>query len=156
MWPARIYIPIYIICSYIYNIFSFKLIIVTVNVALNKPAYQQNPFFQTGNVGDASNAVDGKRSDLTRNGGQCVLSGARETATWWVNLTSTHNIQNISIYFMTDNKPWGIVFFNNNCFYVVVFYVNVSPYTSPKFYVFFNGRSDPNWRKIQFEIWFAP
>ncbi|XP_065922004.1 uncharacterized protein [Magallana gigas] len=78
-----------------------------VNVALNKPAYQQNPFFQTGNVGDASNAVDGKRSDLTRNGGQCVLSGARETATWWVNLTTTHNIQNISIYFMTDNKPWG-------------------------------------------------
>lgn len=22
---------------------------------------------------------------------------------------------------MTDNKPWGIVFFNNNCFYDVVF-----------------------------------
>lgn len=81
------------------------------NVALNKSAYQQNPFYENDNVGDASNAVDGKRSDLTRNGGQCVISGPRGTATWWVNLTSTHNIQNISIYFMTDNKSWGIVFF---------------------------------------------
>lgn len=91
------------------------------NVALNKPAYQENPFFQNSNVGDASNAVDGKRSDLTRNGGQCVISGPLETATWWVNLTSTHNIQNITIYYRTDNKPWGIVIFNNDCFDVVSF-----------------------------------
>lgn len=95
------------------------------NVALNKPAYQQNPFYENDDEGDASNAVDGKRSDLTRNGGQCVISSARGTATWWVNLTSTHNIQNISIYFMTDNKTWGIVFFfKNNWFDVVVFYVH--------------------------------
>lgn len=95
------------------------------NVALNKPAYQQHPFYQNDNLGDASNAVDGKRSDLTRNGGQCVVSAGRETATWWVNLTSTHSIQNISIYFMTDNKPWGKgSFFNNDCFDVVVFYVH--------------------------------
>lgn len=79
------------------------------NVAFNKPAYQQNPFYQDDNVGDASNAVDGNRSDLTRNGGQCVISSPSATATWWVNLTSTHSIQNISIYFMTDNKP-GTVF----------------------------------------------
>lgn len=92
------------------------------NVALNKPAYQENAFFQNSNVGDASNAVDGKRSNLTRNGGQCVVSAGRETTTWWVNLTSTHNIQHISIYFMTDNKPWGIVFFlKNDCFDDVVF-----------------------------------
>lgn len=89
------------------------------NVALKKPAYQENAFFQNSNVGDASNAVDGKRSNLTRNGGQCVISGPRETATWWVNLTSTHNIQNISIYYMTDDEPWGIVIFNNDCFDVV-------------------------------------
>lgn len=111
------------------------------NVALNKSAYQQNPFYENDNTGDASNAVDGKRSDLTRNGGQCVISGARGTATWWVNLTSTHNIQNISIYFMTDNTSWGIVFFFSKTtglmllFFMFITY-NVSSYTSSIYSVF--------------------
>lgn len=78
------------------------------NVALNKPAYQQNPFKQNDSTGDASNAVDGQKSDLTRNGGQCVVSAGKETATWWVNLTSIHSIHHITIYFMTDNRAWGM------------------------------------------------
>lgn len=78
-----------------------------VNVALNKPAYQQNPFYPNDNVGDANNAVDGRKSDLTRNSGQCVVSAGSEIAIWWVNLTSIHSIQNITIYYMTDNKQWG-------------------------------------------------
>lgn len=86
------------------------MIIVTVNVALNKPAYQKNPLKQNYSIGDASNAVDGQKSDLTRNGGQCVVSGASETAIWLVNLTSIHSIHNISVYYMTDNKPWGMGF----------------------------------------------
>lgn len=121
---------------YIHELLSLKIIIVTVNVALNKTAYQQNPLKQNYSTGDASNAVDGQKSDLTRNGGQCVVSAGRETATWWVNLTSIHSIQKIKIYYMTDNKPWGIAYFNNDCFDVAVFHVlityNVSSYTSLK------------------------
>lgn len=83
------------------------MIIVTVNVALHKPAYQQNPWKQNYSIGDASNAVDGQKSDLSRSGGQCVLSAGQETAIWWVNLTSIHSIHYITVYYMTDNKPWG-------------------------------------------------
>lgn len=78
-----------------------------VNLALNKPAYQENPFKRSYSIGDASNAVDGQKSNLTRNGGQCVLSAGKETAMLWVNLTSIHSIYNISIYYKTDDKPWG-------------------------------------------------
>lgn len=81
-----------------------------VNVALNKPAHQQYPFKTNDIIGDASNAVDGQKSNLSRNGGQCVISAARETATWRVNLTSIHSIQKITIYYM-DNKP-GASFYN--------------------------------------------
>lgn len=106
------------------------------NVALKKPAYQQNPFTSKDSTGDASNAVDGRKTDLSSKGGQCVVSSNEETATWWVNLTSIHSIQNITIYYMTDNKPWGIAYFNNDCFDVAVFHVlityNVSSYTSLK------------------------
>lgn len=93
------------------NLLSFNMIIITVNLALNKPAYQENPFKRSYSIGDASNAVDGQKSNLTRNGGQCVLSAGKETAMLWVNLTSIHSIYNISIYYKTDDKPWGIVFF---------------------------------------------
>lgn len=95
------------------------MIIVIVNVALNKPAYQKDPLKQNYSIGDASNAVDGQKSNLTRNGGQCVLSAGKETAIWWVNLTSIHSIHNITVYYMTDNKPWGMDFSfsqNNNTF----------------------------------------
>lgn len=106
------------------------------NVALKKPAYQQNPYRSKDSTGDASNAVDGRKTDLSRKGGQCVVSSNEETATWWVNLTSIHSIQNITIYYMTDNKQWGIAYFNNDCFDVAVFHVlityNVSSYTSLK------------------------
>lgn len=94
----------------IFNILGLEMIIVTVNVAINKPAYQQNPFDPNDNIGDASNAVDGQKSDLSRNGGQCVVSAGKKTATWWVNLTSIHSIQNITIYYTTDNEPWGYVY----------------------------------------------
>nr|XP_034322598.1 cell death abnormality protein 1-like [Crassostrea gigas] len=81
-----------------------------VNVALNKPAYQQYPFVYIGgdnDTFDASNAVDGRKSDLSAWGGQCAVSGSRQTATWWVNLTTIHNIHHITIYFLTNNIPWG-------------------------------------------------
>ncbi|XP_052693255.1 multiple epidermal growth factor-like domains protein 10 isoform X1 [Crassostrea angulata] len=76
-----------------------------VNVALNKPAYQQ---YSIGiDIYDARNAVDGRKSDLSIVGGQCARAFRRQTATWWVNLTTIHSIHHITIYFMTDNEPWG-------------------------------------------------
>lgn len=86
------------------------MIIVTVNVALKKPAYQQNPYSKNYSIGDASNAVDGQKSNLSMSGGQCVVSGGSKIAIWWVNLTSIHSIHNIIVYYMTDNKPWGMGF----------------------------------------------
>lgn len=78
----------------------------TVNVALHKPAYQQNAY-RVGDLYDASNAVDGNKSDLSWRGGQCVISADHKyTATWWVNLTSIHSIHHITIYYRTDNVAW--------------------------------------------------
>lgn len=90
------------------------MIIITVNLALNKPAYQENPFKRSYSIGDASNAVDGQKSNLTRNSGQCALSAGRETAILWVNLTRIHSIYNITIHYKTDNKAWGIVFYTKD------------------------------------------
>lgn len=54
------------------------------NIALNKPAYQQYP--DTGDksmAGNATNAVDGLKSDRRAWGGQCVVSETRkQSATW--------------------------------------------------------------------------
>ncbi|XP_052694239.1 uncharacterized protein LOC128172487 [Crassostrea angulata] len=97
-----------------------------VNVALNKPAYQQNPLNPNDSTGDASNAVDGQKSNLSRKGGQCVVSTNEETATWWVNLTSIHNIQNITIYYMTGNKPWGATNYYTGSFLGFSVYVSNS------------------------------
>lgn len=77
----------------------------TVNVAINKPAYQQYPLSPGDDTFDASNAVDGRKSNLSADGGQCAISGlGRKTATWWVNLTSIYSIHQITIYFLTNNK----------------------------------------------------
>nr|XP_034322663.1 matrilin-2 [Crassostrea gigas] len=76
----------------------------SVNVALNKPTYLQDPYRPGDDRRDASNAVDGRKSDLSRDGGQCAVSYLGQTATWWVNLTTIHSIYNITIYFRTDNN----------------------------------------------------
>nr|XP_034318692.1 uncharacterized protein LOC117686921 isoform X1 [Crassostrea gigas] len=76
-----------------------------VNVAFNKPAYQQHQ--QKSDTYDASTAVDGRKSDLSGWGGQCAASYGKNNATWWVNLTTIHSIHHITIYFRTDNVPWG-------------------------------------------------
>lgn len=85
-----------------------------VNIALNKPAFQQFPYISKNGTDDkfhARNAVDGRRSDLRWDGGQCSFSNGDQTATWWVNLTSVHSIYHITIYFMTDNIAWGIIIY---------------------------------------------
>lgn len=77
----------------------------TVNIALNKSASQTNPII--GELYDASNAVDGRKTNLTFKGGQCASSKEKmETATWWVNLASINSIHHITIYYRTNNKQW--------------------------------------------------
>lgn len=90
----------------------------TVNVALNKPAYQQYSYIPGDDRYDATNAVNGRRSNLSWDGGQCAVSEyGRRTATWWVNLTSIHEIHQITIYFLTNNngKVTVIVYLANAC-----------------------------------------
>lgn len=77
------------------------------NIALNRQTYQLYPF-RDDDTFDASNAVDGLKSDLRGFSGQCVVSANnKEMATWWVNLTSVMSIHHITIYYRTDNVPWG-------------------------------------------------
>ena len=79
------------------------------NIALNKPAHQDFPYSGFNRrISDASNAVDGLKSNLGWKGEQCVLSEVnQQTATWWVNLTSILSIHHITIYYRTENAQWG-------------------------------------------------
>lgn len=92
--------------NYIYLIF-LSLFFPTDNVALYMPSYQSYPY--KGNViYGAANAVDGFKSDLSIDGGQCVVSApGHETALWRVDLGSVHYIDHITLYFLTDNNCWG-------------------------------------------------
>lgn len=86
----------------------------TVNVALNKPAHQQKSYGEGNALYDASNAVDGLKSNLKYDGGQCTVSAdGQQTATWWVNLTSIHSIHHITIYYRTDNVAWCAYLIDN-------------------------------------------
>lgn len=82
----------------------------TVNIALNKPAYQQYQYLDNrwNNVFNARNAVDGQKSNLTWQAGQCVISANnKRTAIWWVNLTSILSIHHITIYYRTGDAEWS-------------------------------------------------
>ena len=80
------------------------------NIALNKPAYQKNPHTRLSEaLTQASNAVDGLKSNLSVWGGQCVISdNTKKTATWGVNLTSILSIHHMRMYYRTGNVPWGM------------------------------------------------
>ncbi|XP_078328724.1 uncharacterized protein LOC111111957 isoform X2 [Crassostrea virginica] len=76
------------------------------NIALHKPAHEAFPYVH--DKVSPGNAVDGRKTDLRGLGGQCSLSDRNKTsATWWVNLTSILSIHHITIYYRTDNVPWG-------------------------------------------------
>lgn len=79
-----------------------------VNVAQNKPAYQEYQWDDGNTISDASNAVDGNKSKLNLAGGQCVISASsKQTAIWWVNLINIQRIHHITIYYRTENITWG-------------------------------------------------
>lgn len=95
-----------------------------VNVALYKPAYQKHPAYPGYDKYDASNSVDGLRSDLRWEEKQCVVSAGSDTATWWVNLTSIYSIHHITIYYRTEGTTWGILNFIVYCPMQSVEYTN--------------------------------
>lgn len=77
------------------------------NLALGKSAWQQYPISFT-RYG-AGQAVDGLKTDLSLNGGQCTVSANfKQTAEWRVDLGGIRSINEIYIYYMTNNAPWGI------------------------------------------------
>ncbi|XP_052694213.1 uncharacterized protein LOC128172455 [Crassostrea angulata] len=77
------------------------------NVALHKPAFQLHPYDRNNKTFDATNAVDGLKSDLSWTGGQCAVSAlGKEIAAWWVNLGRLHIIDHITVYFKTNNGIW--------------------------------------------------
>uniref|UniRef100_K1QNL7 Scavenger receptor class F member 2 n=1 Tax=Magallana gigas TaxID=29159 RepID=K1QNL7_MAGGI len=99
----------------------------TDNIALNKSTYQQSPYKPGDDTYDASNAVDGRKSDLSWGGGQCAASLHSTTAIWWVNLTTIHSIHHITIYFRTDNE--GFWYWKNLAGYYLGFSVYISDTT---------------------------
>lgn len=80
------------------------------NIALHKYAWQLYPFPNqyTRAVITAALAVDGRKTDLSFNGGQCTQSAQeRHVAHWHVDLGAVLGIHHITIYYRTDNVPWG-------------------------------------------------
>lgn len=89
-------------------VWNYCMVMLTVNIALYKPAYQLHPYFKNDAGYDASNAVDGLKSDLSVFGDECVESaGDKQIAIWWVNLTGIQSIHHIVVYFRTRNSNSG-------------------------------------------------
>lgn len=87
----------------------YEFLLFKENLALKKPTYEQYTFNgYNSSLYDASNAVDGLKSDLSYHGGQCVQTGGGYIVTWWVNLTSIRSIHHVTIYYMTNNDTWGM------------------------------------------------
>lgn len=80
------------------------------NIALHKSAWQLYPFeipLREDYV-KASNAVDGLKTDLSFGGQQCTHSAnKRKEAMWRVDLGAILGIHSITLYYRTDNIPWG-------------------------------------------------
>lgn len=95
-----------------------RVFVITVNLALHKPAFQSNSHQAKEDISVANYVVDGLKTDPSLDGGQCATTTlGKQTSTWWVDLTSIHSIHHITIYFMTINKglgnlkPWCICFY---------------------------------------------
>nr|XP_022290649.1 uncharacterized protein LOC111102273 [Crassostrea virginica] len=72
------------------------------NIALNKPAWQQNSSFGF----SAGRAVDGRKESLSIFGSDCVLTDYNFATEWRVDLGTVLSMHHIFIQYATDNKPW--------------------------------------------------
>nr|XP_022296780.1 multiple epidermal growth factor-like domains protein 11 isoform X2 [Crassostrea virginica] len=96
------------------------------NIALGKDAYQSSTY---NSITGAEKAVDGLKSNLSFSGGQCAVSASGEkTALWRVELGDVSSIQNITIYYRTENLFWNAS--NGFTEVFVGFYVYVSNTTN--------------------------
>nr|XP_022296790.1 uncharacterized protein LOC111106415 [Crassostrea virginica] len=96
------------------------------NIALGKEAYQSSLY---NSITGAEKAVDGLKSNLSHNGGQCAISANMEkTALWRVDLGDVSSINNITIYYRTENQAWDAS--NGFTKVFVGFYVYVSNTTN--------------------------
>lgn len=85
-----------------------RVFVITVNLALHKPAFQSNSHQAKEDISVANYVVDGLKTDPSLDGGQCATTTlGKQTSTWWVDLTSIHSLHHITIYFMTINKGLG-------------------------------------------------
>ena len=76
------------------------------NMAFNKTAYGDQPWNNAELGWGADKAVDGRYTDRSAAGGQCVISeDGKYKATWMVDLGSVVSISHIDIYYRTDNIP---------------------------------------------------
>lgn len=99
-----------------------------INIALYKPTYQRHPYSKNDARSDASNAVDGYKSDLSVFGDECVESASDEQiAIWSVDLTSIQSIHHIIVYFRTRNSDSGFRFFEADSFLGFSLYVSSTP-----------------------------
>ncbi|XP_065935879.1 multiple epidermal growth factor-like domains protein 10 [Magallana gigas] len=76
------------------------------NIALNKSAWQNNPYYVR--PWGADHAVDGEKLNLSAEGGQCAISYGGQTAVWRVNLGRVYTIHHILIQYRTDNLVWDM------------------------------------------------
>lgn len=86
-----------------------KIIILSLdNVALHKAAWQQHP--HGNDEFNASLAVDGRKSNLSILGAECVVSAVDTTAEWRVDLKEVLSIHHIAIQYVQSQLAWSMYF----------------------------------------------
>ena len=79
-------------------------------MALHKTAWQNNPYLN--DELSASLAVDGKKTKLSKWGGECVASDYGSTAEWRVDLKDVLSIHHVVIQYVQNKPVWGIYIYS--------------------------------------------